>query len=134
MVSDLLGGNVQIAFGGPPALLPHVKAGRLRALAVTSTARSPAFPDLPTVAELGYPGFQMVAWMGIVAPAGIDKKIVALLNREILKAAAAPDLKRVFAANGLDIVTSSPDEFARFIASEYEAWGKFVRERNLHED
>jgi tripartite-type tricarboxylate transporter receptor subunit TctC len=133
LVTDLVGGNVQIAFGGPPALLPHVKSGRLRALAITTAKRSSAFPDLPTVAESGYPGFQAVAWMGIIAPAGLDQGIVDRLSRQIHQALKDEELKRLFANDGFDVVDSTPGEFAEFIRSEYAAWGKLVRERGIHE-
>jgi tripartite-type tricarboxylate transporter receptor subunit TctC len=132
LVTDLVGGNVQIAFGGPPALLPHVKSGKLRALAITTAKRSPAFPGLPTVAESGYPGFQAVAWMGIIAPAGLDRGIVDGLSRQIHQALKDEELKRLFANDGFDVVDSTPAEFGEFIRSEYAAWGKLVRERGIH--
>ena len=132
LVTDLLAGNVQIAFGGPPALLPHVKSGKLRALAITTAERSPAFPEIPTVAESGYPGFRAVSWMGIIAPAGLDGNIVDGLDRQIRQALKDEELRRLFASDGFDVVESTPAEFAEFIRSEYAAWGKFVRERGIH--
>ena len=132
LTTDLIAGNVQAAFGGPPALLPHIKTGRVHALAVTGAKRSPAFPDLPTVAELGYPGFQAVAWMGLIGPAGLDGRVVDLLSREIHKALTAEELKRLFAANGFDVVASTPEEFSAFIRSEYQSWGEFIQARGIH--
>jgi tripartite-type tricarboxylate transporter receptor subunit TctC len=132
LVTDLVAGNVQIALGGPPALLPHVKSGKLRALAITTTERSPAFPELPTVAESGYPGFRAVSWMGIIAPAGLDGSIVDGLDRQIHQALKDEELRRLFASDGFYVVESTPAEFAEFIRSEYAAWGKFVRERGIH--
>ncbi|HET7766359.1 MAG TPA: tripartite tricarboxylate transporter substrate binding protein [Burkholderiales bacterium] len=131
MVTDLVAGNVQIAFGGPPALLPHVKSGKLRALAITTTERSPAFPELPTLAESGYPGFRAVSWMGIIAPAGLDGSVVDSLDRQIRQALKDEELRRLFASEGFDVVESTPAEFAEFIRSEYAAWGKFVEERGI---
>jgi tripartite-type tricarboxylate transporter receptor subunit TctC len=130
VVTDLISGGVQISFGGPPSLLPHVKSGKLRALAITSLKRAPSL-DLPTVAEAGYPGFEAVAWMGLIAPAGLRKEIVERLNRELRESLKADEVRRILDANGFEIVSSTPLEFDRFIRAEYANWGKFVRERGI---
>ncbi len=131
VIADLIGGQVQMSFGGPPALLPHVKSGKLRALAITTLKRSEAFPDLPTVAEAGFPGFQAVAWMGIIAPAGVSPKIVDALNREIRAALAVREVQDPLGRLGFELGASTPAEFAAFIRSEHAFWGKFIRERGI---
>lgn len=131
VVADLIGGQVQMSFGGPPALAPHVKSGKLRALAITTLKRSAAFPDLPTVAESGYPGFQAVAWMGFIAPAGVNPKIVETLNQEVRKALAASEVQGTLQRLGFELGASTPAEFAAFIKSEYAFWGKFLSERGI---
>ena len=130
-VTDLIAGSVPMSFGGPPSFVQHVKAGKLRSLAITTLKRSPAFPDLPTMVESGYPGFEAVAWMGIVGPAGLRRETVDRLNREIREALKADDVRRILDANGFELVSSTPAEFAAFIRAEHESWGKFLRERGI---
>jgi len=131
VVADLIGGQVQMSFGGPPALAPHVKSGKLRALAITTLKRSAAFADLPTVAESGYPGFQAVAWMGFIAPAGVNPKIVDTLNQQVRTALAAREVQDTLQRLGFELGASTPAEFAAFIKSEYAFWGKFIKERGI---
>ncbi len=131
VLADLIGGQVQMSFGGPPALLPHVKSGKLRALAITTLKRSPAFPDLPTVAEAGYPGFQAVAWMGMIAPAGLNPKITDVLNKQIRTALQAREVEDALSRLGFELGASTPAEFTAFIRAEHAFWGKFIRERNI---
>lgn len=128
---DLLSGQTQMTFSGPPALLPHVKSGKLRALAVTTLKRSPAFPDLPTVAESGYPGFEAVAWMGLIGPAGLPAPVVQRLNRETHTALEDAGARKTLLANGYEITTSSPAQFAAYIKAEHARWGRFVKERGI---
>ncbi len=126
-VADLLGGQVQMMFDNMPVSLPHVKAGKLRALAVTSMTRSPALPDVPTMDEEGLKGFDATSWFGLVAPAGTPKDIVAKLNAASVKALATPDMRERLAAQGADPIGNTPDQFAAFIKSEIEKWAKIVK-------
>ena len=130
-VTDVIGGNLQMIFGGPPSVAPHVRSGRLRAIAITTLSRSTAFPELPTIAESGYPGFVAVAWMGIVGPAGMRNDLVDRLNLAILEALNADELKKLMAANGFETTASTPEDFARFIRTEHAAWGKVLRELKI---
>ncbi len=131
VIAELVGGGLQFSIGGPPALMPHVASGKLRALAITTLKRSPAFPDLPTVAESGFPGFQAVAWMGMIAPAGVSQPIVTKLNREFRAALEMPQVVESLGRIGFEVEGSTPEAFAAFIRSEHAAWGKFIRERGL---
>jgi tripartite-type tricarboxylate transporter receptor subunit TctC len=127
-VTDLIGGQVQVMFETGPGALPHVKSGKLKAIAVSSLKRSAAMPGLPTVAESGYPGFESIAWIGISAPAGTPKDIIAKLHTEIVKIVNMPDIKERFLALGTESVGSTPEEFAAYLKSEIAKWGKVVKE------
>ena len=126
-VIDLLGGQVQMMFSGMSSVMPHIKAGRLRALAVTGAQRSPAVPDVPTIAESGFPGFAATAWYGVLATAGTPKPIVNRLHDEIVRALALPDVKERLNNVGFELVGGTPDEFAAFIKSEIAKWAKVVK-------
>jgi tripartite-type tricarboxylate transporter receptor subunit TctC len=104
-----------------------VKAGKLRALAVTSAARSPVAPDVPTVAESGLPGYEAIAWNGLLAPAGTPPEVVARLSAELRKALAAPDVKDRFEAQGFAAAWSAPADFGRFMAAEVDKWAAVVK-------
>jgi len=127
-LTDLLGGQVQLMFSTMPPALPHVKDGKLRALAVTSAKRSPATPELPTVDEIALPGFEANTWHGVVAPAGTPAAIVARLNREIVAILHLPEVVERLSAQGAEAVGSTPEEFAAYIRSETVKWAKVVRE------
>jgi tripartite-type tricarboxylate transporter receptor subunit TctC len=127
-LADLLGGQVQIMFSTMPPALPHVKDGKLRALAVTSLKRSPAAPGLPTVDEAALPGFEANTWHGVVLPAGAPPAIIARLNREIVAILHQPDVVERLSAQGAEPVGSTPEEFAAYIRSETVKWAKVVRE------
>ena len=127
-LTDLLGGQVQLMFSTMPPALPHVKDGKLRALAVTSSKRSPATPELPTVDEIALPGFEANTWHGVVAPAGTPAAIVARLNREIVAILHLPEVVERLSAQGAEPVGSTPEEFAAYIRSETVKWAKVVRE------
>jgi tripartite-type tricarboxylate transporter receptor subunit TctC len=114
-VGDLLGGQLTMVFGDPISVLPHIKSGKLRALAVTSLERSPVAPEVPTVAESGYPGFEALAWHGILAPAKTPPAIIDKLNGEFVKAVRDPETKSLLANQAMQTVGSSPDAFAAFI-------------------
>ena len=125
--TDLLSGQVQIMFSSAVATMPQVKAGRLRALAMTGAKRSPAMSDIPTVAEAGLRDYEAGSWYGIAAPAGTPKAIVDLLSREIATATRSPDALERLNAEGVVAVGSTPDEFAAFIRKEHERIGKVIR-------
>jgi tripartite-type tricarboxylate transporter receptor subunit TctC len=108
-----LAGHTPLCFGTPPPALPHVKDGKLRALAVTSRARVPTLPDVPTMAEAGYPDVEGVSWFAVAVPGGTPKEIIALLNREIVKIMSLPDIKERLATLGFDLIASSPENSAR---------------------
>lgn len=124
---DLVAGQVTLYFGSMPASLPHIRSGRLRALGVTSPQRSAAAPDIPSVAESGFPGFDAVTWIGAVAPAGVASSIVKRLNAEIVQIMSLPDVRERLSALGAEPVTNSPDQFAAYIGSEIKKWAGVVK-------
>lgn len=130
-INDLLAGQVDATFTGTPAVLPHVRSGRLRALAVGSAGRIDALPDVPTIAEAGYPGFEADQWYGVVAPAGTPAALVVRLNAEINKALALPDVARQLAAEGAVPAPGTPEDFAHLIAREIPRWAEVVRAGNV---
>ena len=123
----ILGGEVQSVFGSMPALLQNTKAGKLRALAVGTARRSPALPDVPTVAELGYPGFEAALWLGVLAPAGTPQPIIDRLNRELTSIAATPDFRSLMDKNGAEPISNTPEQFATMIRAEVERYTKVVK-------
>lgn len=123
----LLSGEVSLSFGNMIALMPFVESGRLRALAVTSAKRVSAVPQLPTVAEAGLPGYEYVAWYGVLAPASTPREVVAKLNTELVRIAHQPDMKEKLTGEGGDVVGSSPEEFAAFIKRELVSSAKLVK-------
>ena len=128
---DAMAGQVHMLFGNVLSTLTYVKTGRLRALAVTTPARSTVLPELPTVAESGLPGYENSTWHGWLAPAGTPAPIIARLNAELVKAAKAPDLLEKLAADGGEGVGSTPEQFARLVASEIARWRKVVKEAGV---
>jgi tripartite-type tricarboxylate transporter receptor subunit TctC len=133
-LQDLLGGQVQLMFDNLPPSLPQIKAGKLRALGVTSTARAPALPEVPTIAESGLPGFDASSWFGLLAPAGTPPAIVAKINAEIAKWLATPEAKEKLLAAGANAAGGTPDDFARHIAAETAKWAKVVKESGAKVD
>jgi tripartite-type tricarboxylate transporter receptor subunit TctC len=127
-LADLLGGQVQLMFSTMPPALPHVKDGKLRAIAVTSLKRSPAMPELPTLDETGLPGFEANTWHGVVLPAGAQAEVITRLNREIVAILHLPDVVERLSAQGAEPVGSTPEEFAAYIKSETVKWAKVVRD------
>jgi len=121
-VTDLVAGQIQVMFTGVPAVMGQVKAGQLRALAVSSPQRVKAVPELPTVAESGYPGFEADQWYGVVAPAGTPPEIIAKLNQQINKSLASPEIGARLASEGAEATPNSPKVFADLIASELARW------------
>jgi len=130
-VTDLIGGQVQVAFDNAPNVLPHVKAGKLRALAVSTAARSPLAPELPTIAESGVPGFDVEVWFGIVAPAGTPRDVVAQLNAEINRALALPEVRRRFAEQGVRTIGGTPEQFGAYLHGQIARWAKVVRDTGV---
>ena len=128
MVTDLLGGSVQVVIGDQANLMPHVKAGKLRALAVGSPKRSANFPEIPTFAEAGLAGFEATAWQGLVGPAGLPPEVVKRLNEAFNKAMAMPEVRERLLGGGLDPVGGTPEEFGRFIRSEIVKWSKIAKD------
>jgi tripartite-type tricarboxylate transporter receptor subunit TctC len=128
---DVMAGQVPLYFGNMASALPHVKNGKLKALAVTGAKRSPAAPELPTVAESGMPGYQVYEWNAIFAPAGTPEPVIKRLYAEIAKALAAPELKERIAALGGEIAASSPADTAAWLREQTASWGKVVREGNI---
>ncbi len=126
-VIDLLAGNVQVMFSGMSSVMPHIKAGKLQPLAVTGSRRSSAVPDLPTIAESGFPGFEATAWYGVLAPAGTPKPIINRLHGEIVKALALPDVKERLGNVGFELVGSTPEAFGAYIKTETTKWAKVVK-------
>ena len=127
-----LGGQVQALFGSMPAVLPHAKSGKLRPLAVGTAKRSPALPDVPTVAESGYPGFEASLWLGFFAPRGTPAPILSRLHSELVKIALSPDMKEQFERNGAEPVTNaSSSELSRLVRTEIEKYSKVIKAANI---
>lgn len=133
-MQDVMAGRIDFVVIGVPAAAPHVKSGRLRALAVIAKERLPALPDVPTVAEAGLPGFEVTTWYGILAPAGTPRPVVARLNGELVKVMHSPEMKERLAGIGTDPVTSTPEEFAAYIQAEIAKWGDVIRKAGLKAD
>ena len=131
MLADLLGGQTEATFTGVPPLLPHIKQGKLRALAVGSAKRTDALPDVPTVAESGYAGFETSQWYGLLAPAKTPKAVVDKLSAEVAKALRQPDVVQRLAADSATPIGSTPEEFAAYIRKEQERWGRVVKTANI---
>jgi tripartite-type tricarboxylate transporter receptor subunit TctC len=121
-VTDLLAGHVQVVFADPISALPQIKAGTLIALAVTSKDRSPVAPEVPTISESGYPGFDAIGWHGILAPANTPRGIVDKLNREIVKALQDPDTASLLEQQAMQTVGNSPEAFSDFIKQDIAIW------------
>ncbi len=133
-VTDLIAGQVQVMFDNMPNVLPQVKAGKLKALAVSSKKRSALAPDVPTVDEAGVPGYEVTVWFGILAPAGVPPDIVRRLNAEMVKIIGSPEIADRFAKAGVDPVASSPEEFGVFLRGEVARWAKVIQDANIKAD
>ena len=127
MVTDLLGGQIQMVIADQANLMPHVKAGRLRALAVSTLERSGVYPELPTIAESGFPGFEARAWQGLAGPANMPPQVVARLHEVFSRAMAMPEVRERLVGGGLDPIVTSPQEFAAFIRAEIDRWSKVAK-------
>jgi tripartite-type tricarboxylate transporter receptor subunit TctC len=133
-VMDTLAGSTQIMFPSIVAASPYIKSGKLRAIAVTGKKRSSLFPSLPTVGESGVPGFEITQWYGFFAPAKTPKPIIDKLNAEILAIMKDPDTLRKFGDQGADVVTSSPEEFGKFVQAEVTRWASFIKSAKITAD
>jgi tripartite-type tricarboxylate transporter receptor subunit TctC len=131
VLTDVIGGRVPITLQNAAAILPVVRDGRLRGLAVTSLKRSPNMPEFPTVAESGFPGFEAVSWFGMFAPLGTPAAIVNRLNQEVLKVLSQPDMRTKFTQLGLDTVGSTPGEFAAVVRADVAKWGKVIKDAGI---
>jgi len=132
--TDLLGGQVKVAIPGTAGMVGHIRAGKLRALAVTGAKRSPQLPDVPTVAEAGVPGYEAYIWMGLLAPKGTPPGIVERLHREVVSVLATDDVKRYMEGAGIEIVGSTPASFGTFYRAEKALWAKVIRETGARID
>lgn len=128
---DLVAGRTHATSAGTLPLMPHVKSGKLRAIAVSSSKRLPVLPDVGTVAEQGYPGFESAQWYGINAPAKTPRALIQRLSQEAAKAARQPSVQERFAADDAEAVGSTPEEYAKFIAEEQARWGEVVRKAGI---
>jgi tripartite-type tricarboxylate transporter receptor subunit TctC len=130
-LTDLLAGRVQVMFNSAVSILPQVRSGKLRAVAMTAAKRSAAMPDLPTVAESGVPGYEAASWYGVLAPAATPRPIVQKLNSEIVRIARTPEVRERLAADGADPVGSSPEEFAAYIKRELARWARVIEQARI---
>jgi tripartite-type tricarboxylate transporter receptor subunit TctC len=126
-IIDLLGGHVQVMFSGFSAAMPHIKSGKVRALAVTGAKRSPALAEVPTIAEQGFPGVEATAWYGVLAPAGTPKPVVSRLHGETVRILKQPDIVQRLDGLGFEIVGSTPEQFGAYIRTEIKKWEMVVR-------
>ncbi|MDM0026157.1 Bug family tripartite tricarboxylate transporter substrate binding protein [Variovorax saccharolyticus] len=133
-VQDLLAGHVQLLFDSPATAVPHVRSGRLKALAATGSTRLASLPDLPTAKEQGFAGFESSTWLGVFGPAGLPPPIVATLNREISQAVNASQLREQFSAMGVELVGTSPEAFRDVIRKDHDEWGRLIKRINLKLD
>lgn len=133
-LNDLMGGQIQMMFGDFLVTLPQVRAGKIRALAVTSSQRHPLLPDVPTVAESGYPGFEALSWQGLFLPTGTPPAVLSRLNAEVVKAINSQDMKEYFASQGFFIGGNTPAEFRAFIDREIPKWAQIVKAANVRLD
>lgn len=134
MVADLLGGQIQVGIGDQANLMPQVKAGKLRVLAVGSARRSPNFPDVPTIAEADLPGYEAGAWQGLAAPAGLPPEVTRRLNETLARVMELPEVKERLTGAGMEPVGGSPDDFARFIRAEIAKWVKVAKDVGARAD
>ncbi len=130
-IQDLVAGQVQLMFENMPSILPFVQSGRLRGLAVTSPKRSPAAPELPTMIESGYPGFEAGSWYGLFAPVGTPPEIVTRLNTELVKSLRTPDTRKLLMQQGAEPIGNTAPEFTAFIREEIAKWARVIRTANI---
>ena len=127
----VLSGETKMLFASIPSVLPHIKAGNVKGLAVTGPKRAPEAPEVPTMQELGFPGFDVRAWNGVLAPAGTPKAIVSRLNHELTQVLSMPDVQEGFKSNGLEPVVGTPEVFAARIKRETAIWAKVIKDAGI---
>ena len=133
-VTDLLAGQVHVMFDNTPNVLPHVKAGKLKALAVSSKSRTSQAPDVPTVDEAGVSGYDVGVWFGVLTVAGTPREIVQRLNSEMVKVLTSAEVKERFGRLGVDVAAGTPEQFSQFLKSEVARWAKVVHDANIKAD
>jgi tripartite-type tricarboxylate transporter receptor subunit TctC len=133
-LTAILGAEVSILFNNIVSAMPHVLAGKLRALGITSPRRSPVVPDMPTVAEAGVPGYEIVSWYGVLGPAGVPASLVSRLNREINAAMNADEVRSRLAVEGVEVGKATPAEFSAYIKKEIAKWGEVIRKGRIKSD
>lgn len=133
-IADMLGGQIHVLMPGLAAALPHIRAGKLKPLAITGLQRNPLVPELPTFEELGYKGFDGIQWYGIVGPARLPGDITRRLNAEINRAITSPAIQQRLAAEALQVMPMSPEQFGQFIQADIARWSALAKERNIHLD
>jgi tripartite-type tricarboxylate transporter receptor subunit TctC len=126
-VQNVIGGHVPAAFNPPSPLIPHIQAGTIRAIAISSLTRTPALPDVPTIAELGFPGFEADTWHALVAPAGTPKEVIATLHRAVVATLQDADVRKIFADQGVEILGNTPEEFRTYLKAEIPKWARVVK-------
>jgi tripartite-type tricarboxylate transporter receptor subunit TctC len=126
-VTDMLAGNIDAMFAIVPAVLPQVRAGKMKALAVTALKRNALAPEVPSVGELGYPQLESLAWIGLLAPAGTPKEIIGRLSAETVKGMQTTETREMLGKQGFDVVANSPEEFSRWIRAESAKWSKVIQ-------
>jgi tripartite-type tricarboxylate transporter receptor subunit TctC len=133
-VTDLIGGQIDLMFDNTPNVLPQVRAGKLKAIAVSSKTRSALAPEVPTVDESGVPGYDVTVWFGILTVAGTPRDVVQRLNTEIVKIITSPEVKERFGKAGVDVVAGTPEQFSEFLKGEVARWAKVVQDANIKAD
>ncbi len=128
---ELLGGQISMVFGGVPGVAPHIRSRKLRALGVTSATRTPVFPELPTIAEAGVPGYEVTLWYGVLAPAGTPAPIVTTLNRTLVRALDAPETRERMSGEGAEPAPTTPEQFRAFIKSESGRWTSVMKSSGI---
>jgi tripartite-type tricarboxylate transporter receptor subunit TctC len=126
-----MGGRVSAMFCNLPLCLPHIRAGKLQALAVTSARRTPLLPEVPTIAESGVPGYEVEGWFGLFAPAGVPQPIIQRLNHEVVRILQDPKVKESLLAQGAEPIGNSPEAFATFVHKEHDRWAKTIRDAGI---
>jgi len=133
-VVDLIGGQVQVMFANAPVVLPHIKAGKLRALGTTSAKRLSVLADFPTIAESGVPGYEADTWYGMFAPSGMPPALLNKINADLVKVLTLPEIKELFASQGAEVTVNTPEQFAKIVRAEVEKWAKVIKQTGIHAD
>ena len=133
-VTDLIAGQVQVMFDNTPNVLPHVRAGKLKALGVSSKARSPLAPDVPSVDEAGVPGYDVSVWFGVLTVAGTPRDVVQRLNTEMVKILTSPEIKERFGKTGVEVVAGTPEHFQKYLNAEVQRWAQVVKSAGIKAD